>query len=103
MDIDHVPLDGPSGGRQFEYDDIYVNDVVMSEIPWFVSGSAGQSLPYFSLILIPMWNPFSLPKQHPPTTICDQQWSKTSHNTSGCKQIDPLNITSLGGALIWGN
>ena len=54
MDIDHVPLDGPSGGRQFEYDDIYVNDVVMSEISWFVSGSAGQSLPYSSLILIPM-------------------------------------------------
>ena len=54
MDIDHVTLDGPSGGRQFEYDDIYVSDVVMSEIPWFASGSAGQSLPYSGLILIPM-------------------------------------------------
>jgi len=54
MDIDHVTLDGPSGGRQFEYDDKYVNDVVVLEIPWFVSGSAGQTLPYSSLILIPM-------------------------------------------------
>jgi hypothetical protein len=54
MDIDHVPLDGPNGGRQSEYDDINVNDVVISEIPWFVSGAAGQTLPDSSLILIPL-------------------------------------------------
>jgi hypothetical protein len=39
--MEHVSLDGPKGGRQCEYDGINVNDVdvVMVEMPWFVSGS----------------------------------------------------------------
>jgi hypothetical protein len=48
-----------------------VDDVVMSEIPWFVSGAVGSTLPYGTQKLIPTYNLFSLPKQHPPITICD--------------------------------
>ena len=69
----HVPLDGPNGGChwQCECNDISVNDVIILEIPWFVSGAIGNTLPYGSQIFIPTWNPISSPKQRHPITICD--------------------------------
>jgi hypothetical protein len=59
--MERVPLDGPNGGRQCEYDDINVSDVVMLEIPWLVSGVVGSTLSYGSLILI-----FLVAKTTPP-------------------------------------
>jgi hypothetical protein len=39
-------LDVPNGGGQCEYNDINVHDVVVPEIPWFVSGVAGSTVFY---------------------------------------------------------
>ncbi len=41
--MERMPLDGPNGGHWCEYNDINVYDVVMSEIPWFVSGEVGST------------------------------------------------------------
>jgi hypothetical protein len=51
--MERVPLDVPYGGRQCEYDDINVHDVVMSEMPWLCAVVDGSTLPYGSLILNP--------------------------------------------------
>jgi len=58
--MERVPLDVPNGGRQCEYDDINVHDVVMSEIPWLCVVVDGSNLAYSSLLLLnPTLNPFS--------------------------------------------
>ncbi len=102
--MEHVPLDVPNGGQRCEYYDINAHVVVMLEIPWLHTVVDGSTLPHGSLILNPMWNPFSLPKhtpQPPPNHhLWHWQWPKTSHNISGHKQIDPLNIGPLGEPLV---
>jgi len=54
-----VPLDVPNGGRQCEYDDINVHDVIMSEIPWLCAVADGSNLAYSNLLLNPMLTLFS--------------------------------------------
>jgi hypothetical protein len=44
---------GQVGAGQCEYDVINVDDVLTLDIPWFVSGGVGSTLPYGSLLLIP--------------------------------------------------
>ena len=39
-------MDVPNGGGQCAYNNINVFDVVMPEIPWFVSGVAGSTIFY---------------------------------------------------------
>ena len=41
--MERMPLDGPNRGHWCEYNDTNVYDVVMSEIPWFVSGEVGST------------------------------------------------------------
>jgi hypothetical protein len=57
-------LDVPNGGRQCEYDDINVHDVVMSEKPWLCAVVDGSKLTYSSLLLNPTLNPFSTLSHH---------------------------------------
>ena len=51
--MERVPLNLPNGGRQRECDTINVNDFVMLEIPWLITGAVGSTLPYSGLRLIP--------------------------------------------------
>jgi hypothetical protein len=102
-------LDVPNECQKCKYDDINVHDEVMSKIPWLhtVVVVDGNNLPYGSLILKPTLNPFSSPKhipQPPPKQpFVTLTMVKTPHNTSGRKQIDPLNISPLGDPLILDN
>ncbi len=59
MYMELMQLDVPKGGRQCEYDDINVHDVVMSEIPWLCAAVDGSNLAYSSLLINPTLNPFS--------------------------------------------
>ena len=67
--MDHMPLDGPNGGQQCEYNAINVYDFIISKIPWFLRGAVRSTFPDGSLIIIPTRNPFSSTPTN--TTICD--------------------------------
>ena len=68
--MERVPLDVPNGGRQCAYNNINVFDVVVPEIPWFVSGVAGSTNSTVSSINSYVKS-FLIAEKHPTTNFFD--------------------------------